>query len=67
MSCRLKVRVGNLQLDNQLPLSWMPVLLAPERRDESKEFLMKFSLMMYDDKAEARQVYPYIGLQVSAA
>ncbi|CAM6084054.1 unnamed protein product [Calypogeia fissa] len=63
---RFKVRIGYLQLDNQLPLSWMPVLLAPERRDEAKEFLMKMSLVMYDDNAETRQVYDYVGLQVES-
>lgn len=62
--CSLKLRVGDLQLDNQLPLAWMPVLLAPERRNEDKEFLLTATVTMYDDSIEATTVFSYVGVQV---
>ncbi|BBN04917.1 vacuolar protein sorting-associated protein 13A/C [Marchantia polymorpha subsp. ruderalis] len=62
----LKLRVGDLQLDNQLPLAWMPVLLAPERRNEDKEFLLTATVTMYDDSIEATTVFSYVGVQVQS-
>ncbi|KAL2636221.1 hypothetical protein R1flu_007700 [Riccia fluitans] len=60
----LKLRVGDLQLDNQLPLTWMPVLLFPEGRSEEREFLLSATVTMFDDNIEATRVFPYIGIQV---
>jgi len=52
-----------MQADNQLPLTPMPVLLAPELH-EDEGFVIKAIASMKAETNEAVQVYPYLGLQV---
>ena len=55
--------VGYLQADNQLPLTPMPVLLAPEPHD-GEDYVIKAIASMKAETNEAVQVYPYLGLKV---
>lgn len=63
--CRFTVKVGYMQIDNQLPLTPMPVLLAPELHEE--DFVIKAIASMKVETNEAIQVYPYLGLKVCYA
>lgn len=58
--------MGYLQVDNTLPLTPMPVLLAPEIH-EVEGNVIKATASMKADTGEAAQVYPYLGLQVRFA
>lgn len=51
-----------MQIDNQLPLTPKPVLLAPERHEG--DFVIKVIASMKADTTEAIQIYPYLGLKV---
>eukprot|EP01018_Ginkgo_biloba_P007916 Gb_35998 [translate_table: standard] len=61
---RLKLLLGYLQLDNQLPLTHMPVLLAPELPLDLQYPVFKMTFTMSNDTVEGTQVYPYVGIQV---
>ncbi|KAG0604101.1 hypothetical protein M758_10G145000 [Ceratodon purpureus] len=63
---RFTATVGYLQVDNTLPLTPMPVLLAPEIH-EVEGNVIKATASMKADTGEAAQVYPYIGLQLTKA
>lgn len=54
--------VGYMQIDNQLPLTPMPVLLAPELHEG--DFVIKIVASMKADSNEAIRVYPYLGVKV---
>lgn len=62
---RFKLRMHGIQVDNQLPLSPMPVLFRPQRVGEGTEYILKFSLTMQSNGSLDLCVYPYIGVQVS--
>ncbi|KAJ8444298.1 hypothetical protein Cgig2_019856 [Carnegiea gigantea] len=52
---RFKVILGHLQVDNQLPLTVMPVLLAPEQTDVQQP-AFKMSLTMRNENTDGIQV-----------
>ncbi|KAL1372338.1 hypothetical protein AAHE18_01G196400 [Arachis hypogaea] len=59
---RFKLRMGGLQVDNQLPLTPMPVLFRPQRLVAEIDYILKFSVTMQSDGSLDLCVYPYIGL-----
>lgn len=61
---RFTVTVGYMQVDNQLPLTPMPVLLAPELQ-EGEDFVVKAIASMKAETNEADKVYPYLSLKVT--
>lgn len=63
-SYRFKLRVLGIQLDNQLPLTPMPVLFRPQRFEGQSDYVLKFSVTMQSNGAIDLCAYPYIGLQV---
>lgn len=54
-----------IQVDNQLPLTPMPVLFRPQRVGEENDYIFKFSLTMQSNGSLDLYVYPYIGVTVS--
>ncbi|CAM9004161.1 unnamed protein product [Rhodiola kirilowii] len=61
---RFKLRMRGIQVDNQLPLSPMPVLFRPQRvGDEDTDTIFKFSMTMQSNGSMDLCVYPFIGLQ----
>lgn len=61
---RFKLRMHEIQLDNQLPFSPMPVLFRPHPVVDQSDFILKFSLTLQADNSLDYCVYPYVGLQV---
>ena len=61
---RFKVIFGHLQLDNQLPLTLMPVLLAPEETSGIHNPVFKMTLTMRNENTDGIQVYPYVYIRV---
>ncbi|KAF7836893.1 putative vacuolar protein sorting-associated protein 13D [Senna tora] len=59
---RFKLSMSGLQLDNQLPLTPMPVLLRPQRVVSETDYILKFSMTMQSNGSLDLCVYPYIGL-----
>eukprot|EP00271_Cylindrocystis_brebissonii_P008358 TRINITY_DN2254_c0_g1_i1.p1 TRINITY_DN2254_c0_g1~~TRINITY_DN2254_c0_g1_i1.p1 ORF type:complete len:1958 (-),score=356.45 TRINITY_DN2254_c0_g1_i1:258-5252(-) len=60
---RIKVRIGHVQVDNQLLLAAMPVILAPQPPREGKiEYVLKLTVASQSKGEE--QFYSYIGLQM---
>ncbi|KAG0557949.1 hypothetical protein KC19_11G167800 [Ceratodon purpureus] len=64
---RFTVMVGYMQADNQLPLTPMPVLLAPEELHEGEDYVIKAIASMKTEINEAVQVYPYLGLKLTGS
>ncbi|GMP76188.1 hypothetical protein CsSME_00032971 [Camellia sinensis var. sinensis] len=62
---RLKVRMRGIQVDNQLPLTPMPVLFRPQRVVEETNYILKFPMTQQSNGSLGFFVYPYIGFQVS--
>ncbi|GMH29787.1 hypothetical protein Nepgr_031630 [Nepenthes gracilis] len=62
---RFKLILGHLQLDNQLPLTLMPVLLAPEQRADMQHLVFKMTLKMQNENTDGIQVYPRVSLRVT--
>lgn len=62
---RFKVRMCGLQVDNQLPLTPMPVLFRPQRGVSETDYILKCSITMQSNGSLDLCVYPYIGLHVS--
>lgn len=60
---RFKLRVDRLQLDNQLPLTPMPVLFYPQLSGNTSDFVFKCAVTSQDNGSSNRYVYPYIGVQ----
>ncbi|KAE9455056.1 hypothetical protein C3L33_13039, partial [Rhododendron williamsianum] len=60
---RLKVRMCGIQVDNQLPLTPMPVLFRPQKVAEDTDYILKFSLTQQSNGSLGLYVYPYIGFQ----
>ncbi|WOL09557.1 hypothetical protein Cni_G18310 [Canna indica] len=61
---RFKLIFGYLQLDNQLPLTLMPVLLAPEDMPDRNHPVFKTTIMKSNETSDGTQVYPYIYVRV---
>jgi vacuolar protein sorting-associated protein 13A/C len=62
---RFKLRMRGIQVDNQLPLTPMPVLFRPQRVGEETDYVLKFSLTIQSNGSLDLCVYPYIGVHVS--
>ncbi|KAL3505576.1 hypothetical protein ACH5RR_030958 [Cinchona calisaya] len=60
---RLKIRMRGIQVDNQLPLTPMPVLFRSQRVGEADDYILKFSLTRQSNGSLDLHVYPYIGFQ----
>lgn len=61
---RFKLIFGYLQLDNQLPLTLMPVLLAPEQASDVQHPVFKMTITMQNENKDGVQVYPYVYIRV---
>ncbi|KAG8370579.1 hypothetical protein BUALT_Bualt14G0131800 [Buddleja alternifolia] len=60
---RLKIRTGGIQVDNQLPLTPMPVLFRPQRVGEETDYILKLSVTQQSSGSLDLCIYPYIGFQ----
>jgi hypothetical protein len=61
---RFKLILGRLQLDNQLPLSTMPVILATEGRPDSNRPVFKANIAVGNVTSNGIQVYPHVYIRV---
>ncbi|XP_074317635.1 uncharacterized protein LOC141653693 isoform X2 [Silene latifolia] len=61
---RFKLILGHLQIDNQLPLTVMPVLLAPEQSNIQVP-VFKMTLTIRNESTDGIQVYPYVYIRVT--
>jgi vacuolar protein sorting-associated protein 13A/C len=64
VGARFKLILGHLQLDNQLPLTVMPVLLAPEQTADVNHPVFKMTITMRNESPDGIQVYPYVYIRV---
>ncbi|KAF5735104.1 hypothetical protein HS088_TW15G00604 [Tripterygium wilfordii] len=62
---RFKLILGRLQIDNQLPLTIMPVLLAPEQIPDLQHSVFKMTITTRNEKIDSVQVYPYVYIRVT--
>ncbi|XP_071692229.1 uncharacterized protein [Rutidosis leptorrhynchoides] len=62
---RFKLILGHLQLDNQLPLTLMPVLLAPEEASDMNHPVFKMTITISNENSDGIQVYPYVYIRVT--
>nr|XP_043638921.1 uncharacterized protein LOC122610015 [Erigeron canadensis] len=62
---RFKLILGHLQLDNQLPLTLMPVLLAPEEASDTNHPVFKMTITISNDNPDGILVYPYVYIRVT--
>ncbi|KAK4844286.1 hypothetical protein QYF36_018501 [Acer negundo] len=62
---RFKLILGQLQIDNQLPLTLMPVLLAPEQATDINHPVFKMTLTIRNENTDGVQVYPYVYIRVT--
>ncbi|KAL4278350.1 hypothetical protein GQ457_03G021670 [Hibiscus cannabinus] len=62
---RFKLILGHLQIDNQLPLTLMPVLLAPEHISDMHQPVFKMSITMKNARTDGIQVYPFVYIRVT--
>ncbi|KAI4338425.1 hypothetical protein MLD38_023489 [Melastoma candidum] len=62
---RFKLILGYLQLDNQLPLTLMPVLLAPEHSNYLHHPVFKMTLTVSNQNPDGVVVYPYVYARVT--
>ncbi|KAJ0034329.1 hypothetical protein Pint_24264 [Pistacia integerrima] len=58
---RFKLRMRGIQVDNQLPLTLMPVLFRPQRAVDETDYILKFSFTQQTNGSLDLCVYPYIG------
>ncbi|XP_062108869.1 uncharacterized protein LOC133819601 isoform X1 [Humulus lupulus] len=58
---RFKLRMHGIQVDNQLPLTPMPVLFRPQKVGDETDYILKFSVTMQSNGSLDLCVYPYIG------
>ncbi|CAL1397515.1 unnamed protein product [Linum trigynum] len=58
---RFKLRMHGIQVDNQLPLTPMPVLFRPQKTGDEADYILKFSMTMQSNGSLDLCVYPYIG------
>ncbi|KAG9452487.1 hypothetical protein H6P81_005391 [Aristolochia fimbriata] len=57
---RFKLILGHLQLDNQLPLTLMPVSLVPEYMRDTHHPVFKLAITMSNENHDGTLVYPCI-------
>ncbi|KAM7253783.1 hypothetical protein ACFE04_031465 [Oxalis oulophora] len=62
---RFKLILGSMQLDNQLPLTLMPVLVAPEQSTDMNHPVFKMTVTAQNENTEGVQVYPYVYIRVT--
>ncbi|KAL3499805.1 hypothetical protein ACH5RR_038898 [Cinchona calisaya] len=62
---RFKLILGYLQLDNQLPLTLMPVLLAPEQTSDINHPVFKMTVTVSNKSVDGIQIYPYVYIRVT--
>uniref|UniRef100_A0A452YV74 Uncharacterized protein n=2 Tax=Triticinae TaxID=1648030 RepID=A0A452YV74_AEGTS len=62
---RFKLIIGQLQLDNQLPLSIMPVVLATESMPDSNHPVFKANIAVSNVTSNGIQVYPHVYIRVT--
>ncbi|XP_015084887.1 uncharacterized protein LOC107028368 [Solanum pennellii] len=62
---KFKLILGYLQLDNQLPLTLMPVLLAPEQNIDMHHPVLKMTFTVRNENIDGVQVYPYVHVRVT--
>nr|XP_027080056.1 uncharacterized protein LOC113703042 isoform X2 [Coffea arabica] len=62
---RFKLILGYLQLDNQLPLTLMPVLLAPEQTSDASHPVFKMTVTVSNKSQNGIQIYPYVYIRVT--
>ncbi|KAK7309084.1 hypothetical protein RJT34_05549 [Clitoria ternatea] len=62
---RFKLIFGYLQVDNQLPLTLMPVLLAPEQTSDVQHPVFKMTITVQNENKDGIQVYPYVYIRVT--
>ncbi|PKA53298.1 hypothetical protein AXF42_Ash010028 [Apostasia shenzhenica] len=62
---RLKLIVGGLQLDNQLPLTIMPVLLAPDEMLDLSHSVFKATITLSNENIDGTLVFPYVYVRVT--
>ncbi|XP_077211040.1 calcium-dependent lipid-binding family protein isoform X2 [Tasmannia lanceolata] len=60
---RFKLRMLGIQLDNQLPLTPMPVLFRPQRIEGQLDYILKLSMTAQSNGSLDFCVYPYLGFQ----
>jgi vacuolar protein sorting-associated protein 13A/C len=60
---RFKLRMCGIQVDNQLPLTPMPVLFRPQRVGDENDYILKLSMTQQSNGSVDLCVYPYIGIQ----
>ncbi|XWS49634.1 hypothetical protein CRYUN_Cryun12cG0020000 [Craigia yunnanensis] len=65
ITSRFKLILGHLQIDNQLPLTSMPVLLAPEQMSDIHHPAFKMTIAMRNVNTDGTQVYPYVYIRVT--
>ncbi|XVE82332.1 hypothetical protein DITRI_Ditri15bG0139900 [Diplodiscus trichospermus] len=58
---RFKLRMGGIQIDNQLPLTPTPVLFRPQKNGQERDYILKISLTLQTNGSLDLCVYPYIG------
>lgn len=61
---RFKIILGHLQIDNQLPLTLMPILLAPDNTGDNHQPVLKMTITMCNEETDGIQVYPYVYVRV---
>lgn len=57
---RFKMRMLGIQLDNQLPLTPMPVLFRPQKNTSQTDYILKLSVTMQSNGSLDLCVYPYV-------
>ncbi|KAJ4951540.1 hypothetical protein NE237_028372 [Protea cynaroides] len=62
---RFKIIFDYLQLDNQLPLTLLPVLLAPDQTTDIQHPVFKMTITMKNENTDGTQVYPYVYIRVT--
>ncbi|KAI6702353.1 hypothetical protein NL676_011489 [Syzygium grande] len=62
---RFKLILGYLQIDNQLPLTLMPVLLAPEQATDSNHPAFKMTVTVCNENPDGIVVYPCVYIRVT--
>lgn len=61
---RFKLIIGYMQLDNQLPLTVMPVLLAPDSTPDVHHPVFKMTVTARNENLDGLQIYPYVYIRV---
>ncbi|KAK3434687.1 hypothetical protein EUGRSUZ_D02142 [Eucalyptus grandis] len=62
---RFKLILGCLQIDNQLPLTLMPVLLAPEQATDLHHPVFKMTVTVCNENPDGIVVYPRVQIRVT--